>query len=161
MENPTTIDNPKQVFAEPENWDMEALYTDLASAKGKNLTPVEKRHLCALLCGHSPAEIAERLEKTLNGLEVDLSHTVYSYVKTLIGSCRGEKIEKLGNWQNISKWLEEAGYKTPQITESQLENLMPKDAKVHIESINISNDHEIEININVKLPLPSPPNSSK
>lgn len=46
-------------------WDLEALYTDLASAKGKRLTPMEKLHLRGLLCGYSPAEIAEKLRKTL------------------------------------------------------------------------------------------------
>lgn len=45
------------------NWDLETLYTDVASAKGKRLTPVEKLHLRGLLCGYSPAEIAARLNK--------------------------------------------------------------------------------------------------
>ncbi|MTJ48321.1 helix-turn-helix domain-containing protein, partial [Dolichospermum sp. UHCC 0259] len=45
-------------------WDLETLYTDIASAKGKRLTPVEKLHLRGLLCGYSPAEIAERLNKS-------------------------------------------------------------------------------------------------
>ena len=38
-----------QVFTE---WDLETLYTDLASAKGRRLTPVEKLHLRGLLSGH-------------------------------------------------------------------------------------------------------------
>jgi len=45
------------------DWDLETLYTDLASAKGKRLTPTEKQHLRGLLCGYSPAEISETLRK--------------------------------------------------------------------------------------------------
>jgi len=159
MEKPdTTTDKSKELFIPPENWDMKTLYTDLASIKGKNLTPIEKRHLCALLCGHSPAEIAEKLERNLNGLEVDLSNTVYQYVKRLVD----RENEKIKNWRNICQWLEEAGYKTQQLTQPKLDNRMPTyAAKIHIESINITKDQEIEININVKLPLPSPPNSPK
>jgi len=41
----------------------------LASAKGKNLTPIEKRHLRGLLCGCSPSEIAKKLNKSVKGLE--------------------------------------------------------------------------------------------
>ena len=41
-----------------QDWDLETLYADLASAKGKRLTPTEKLHLRGLLCGHSPVEIA-------------------------------------------------------------------------------------------------------
>jgi len=47
-------------FAQAANyWDLETLYTDIASAKGKCLTPIEKLHLRGLLCGYSPSEIAE------------------------------------------------------------------------------------------------------
>jgi len=157
MEKPdTTRDKSKELFIPPENWDMKTLYTDLASIKGKNLTPIEKRHLCALLCGHSPAEIAEKLERNLNGLEVDLSNTVYQYVKRLVD----RENEKIKNWRNICQWLEEAGYKTQQTTQSQSTQSVPIDAKVHISSINIENQ-TIEIGILLQLPLPSPPNSSK
>ena len=51
----------KEQFKLAENeWDLENLYEDLGSAKGKNLTPMEKSHLRGLLCGFSPAEIAEK-----------------------------------------------------------------------------------------------------
>ncbi len=46
-------DIKKQFAQAEENWDLEKLYTDLAKAKGKNLTRVEKLHLCGLLCGLS------------------------------------------------------------------------------------------------------------
>ena len=46
------------------NWDLEKLYIDLASAKGKALTPVEKKFLRGLLCGFSPAEIANKVYRS-------------------------------------------------------------------------------------------------
>lgn len=51
-----------------QEWDLETLYADLASAKGKRLTPTEKLHLRGLLCGHSPAEIANKLGKIPKGV---------------------------------------------------------------------------------------------
>jgi DNA-binding CsgD family transcriptional regulator len=87
-------------------WDLEVLCADLASAKGKHLTPVEKIHLQGLLLGHSPLEIAEKLGKSVNGVESDLSATIYRYVKSLLE----KPDEKIGNWRNIADWLAEAGY---------------------------------------------------
>jgi hypothetical protein len=84
------------------HWDLETLYTDLASAKGKRLTPVEKLHLRGLLCGCSPGEMAEKLGKDVKGVESDLCASVYKYVKSLLG--KGN--EKIGNWRNIAEWLE-------------------------------------------------------
>jgi hypothetical protein len=51
----------------------------------------------------------EKLAKKLNDVEVDLSNTIYQYVKGLVKS-----EEKLENWRNICGWLEEAGYKCQQ-----------------------------------------------
>lgn len=97
-------------FAEAgEEWDLEMLYDDLASAKGKHLTPTEKLHLRGLLCGHSPAEIAEKLNKQPGGVETDLSATIYRYVKALAG-IDGDKIE---GWRKVKELLEAAGYKIP------------------------------------------------
>ncbi|WP_242719501.1 hypothetical protein [Microcoleus vaginatus] len=59
------------------DWDLETLYTDLASAKGKRLTPTEKPHLRSLLCGYSPAEIAARVSKNPKGIAVDFCTTLY------------------------------------------------------------------------------------
>ena len=59
-----TDDQFTQVFTE---WDLETLYTDLASAKGRRLTPVEKLHLRGLLSGHSPSEMPKSLVKVLKG----------------------------------------------------------------------------------------------
>ncbi len=96
-------------FAQAANhWDLDTLYTDIASAKGKRLTPMEKLHLRGLLCGHSPAEIAAKLNKNAKGVEVDLSNTLYKYVKNLVD----KSDEKIENWRKITEWLEESGYKT-------------------------------------------------
>ncbi|WP_353931724.1 helix-turn-helix domain-containing protein [Okeanomitos corallinicola TIOX110] len=89
------------------NWDLETLYTDLASVKGKRLTPVEKLHLRGLLLGYSPAEIADKLDKDIRGVETDFSATIYRYVKGLVGKCN----EKINNWRSVIEWLYEAGYK--------------------------------------------------
>ena len=98
----------------------------MASAKGKRLTPVEKLHLRGLLCGYSPAEIAEKLNKSVKGVGVDLCQTLYQYVKNLVD--RGD--EKIENWRNIAEWLEEAGYKTQLSTEYQLSNGLPLDVSL-------------------------------
>jgi hypothetical protein len=101
----------KEKFKQAENeWDLENLYADLASEKGRNLTPMEKLHLRGLLCGFSPTEIAEKLEKKINGVEVDLSTTIYQYVKNLVKKSE----EKLDNWRDICSLLDEAGYKSQQ-----------------------------------------------
>ncbi len=106
------IDDP---FTEAEfNWNLIRLYKALAIAKGEHLTPVEKLHLRGLLCGYSPAEIAQQLEKKTKGVEVDLSKTIYQYVKILVN-----KSEEVNNWRNISEWLDQAGYKIPSSFSSQ------------------------------------------
>ncbi len=158
----------KEQFTQAENaWDLENLYKDLASAKGKNLTPIEKRHLRGLLCGCSPADIAGKLDKKLNGLEVDLSNTVYQYVKDFLNrDCEEEeqKIEKVGNWRNICQWLEQEGYKCQQTIQSQSnqsQKPMPvEDAKVYISNINIEN-HKLIIGFNIQLTTPLPPDFPK
>lgn len=88
-------------------WDLETLYIDLASAKGRRLTPTEKLHLRGLLCNYSPAEIAQTLGKNVKGVETDLCATLYRYVKKLVGKSHG----KVENWRNITEWLEDAGYR--------------------------------------------------
>jgi len=143
----------EQLFVQAENqWDLENLYTDLASTKGKNLTPIEKLHLRGLLCGYSPADIASKRKKSARGVEVDLCKTLYQYIKTLVDRDN----EKVENWRNICQWLEEAGYKCqPAATQSQLSNPIPVDAKVHISNINIENQ-SIELQIGILLQLPNP-----
>ncbi|MFB2876471.1 helix-turn-helix transcriptional regulator [Floridanema aerugineum] len=135
-------------FAEAGNhWDLETLYTDLASVKGKRLTPVEKLHLRGLLCGYSPAEIAEKLQKNHKGVETDLCSTIYRYVKNLLD--KGN--EKIENWRNIAEWLEEAGYKTQSPAKLPVNNLLPENSVVNITNINIE-QNQLVIVINLKIP---------
>ena len=134
-------------FAEAANdWDLETLYADLASAKGKRLTPVEKLHLRGLLCGHSPAEIAERLNKSVKGVEVDLSNTLYQYVKNLVD--RGD--EKVENWRNITEWLEEAGYKTQSSAECESTDCLPLEFLIKRANITIDK-HKVIVDINLRI----------
>lgn len=105
------------------NWDLETLYTDLASVKGKRLTPVEKLHLRGLLLGYSPAEIADKLDKDVRGVETDFSATIYRYVKGLVGKCN----EKINNWRSVIEWLDEAGYKIEVTNNQQTLSLVPID----------------------------------
>jgi len=128
------------------HWDLETLYEDLASAKGKRLTPVEKLHLRGLLCGYSPTEIAEKLGKNVKGVETDLCATLYRYVKSLVDKCDG----RIENWRTISEWLDEAGYKSnspPQLPA----NLLPEKSVVNITNINIERN-EVIILLNLRIP---------
>jgi NB-ARC domain len=97
-------------------WDLEKLYKDLAVAKkqasfslqrSKGLTETEKLHLRGLLCGYSPQEMADKLFKRKQGVQVDLSKTVYRYVKELVD----RPADTLDNWRDIPDWLEQAGYR--------------------------------------------------
>jgi hypothetical protein len=133
------------------NWDLETLYADLASAKGKRLTPVEKLHLRGLLCGYSPTEIAERLNKSVKGIGVDFSNTLYLYVKNLVG--RGD--EKVENWRNITEWLEEAGYKMQSSQQVEVSDRLQ--VKFIIKKANISLEkNQIIVDLNMRIVAPSP-----
>ena len=139
-------------FAQAANyWDLETLYTDIASAKGKRLTPVEKLHLRGLLCGYSPAEIAERLNKNVKGVEVDLSNTLYKYVKNLVD--KGD--EKVENWRNITEWLDEAGYKIQISNQFKLSDDLPVELLVKKANISFDNN-KIIVDINMRLVATSP-----
>ena len=144
---------PTEQFSQAAHqWDLETLYTDLASAKGKRLTPVEKLHLRGLLCGYSPGEMAEKLGKDAKGVESDLCASVYKYVKGLIGKCN----EKIGNWRNIAEWLEEAGYKTKSSAKLPVKDLLPENSVVNISNITIEKN---QIIIVFKLQIPTSLNS--
>ncbi len=133
-------------------WDLETLYTDLASAKGKRLTPVEKLHLRGLLCGYSPGEMAEKLGKDAKGVESDLCASIYKYVKSLIGKCN----EKIGNWRNISEWLEEAGYKTKSPAKFPIQDDLCENSKVNVSNIKFENNQiTIDVFLQITVPLPS------
>ncbi len=151
-----TMASAEERFAQATNyWDLETLYTDIASAKGKRLTPVEKLHLRGLLCGYSPAEIAERLNKNVKGVEVDLSNTLYKYVKSLVD----KSDEKVENWRNITEWLEEAGYKSQPSIESEIGEgvsikLLVQEANITLEK------NQLTIDLNIRIVAPSPSGTS-
>ncbi|MEG4284305.1 WD40 repeat domain-containing protein [Microcoleus sp. A006_D1] len=119
---PSTLDRPEEPFTRAiYDWDIEKLYSDLANAKQefaphtrRGLTPVEKRHLCGLLCGYSPAEMAVLLNKQIKGVEVDLSKTLYRYIEILTNRQRNA----LKNWRDAIDWLEIARYKKQPKTSS-------------------------------------------
>jgi len=132
-------------------WDLETLYTDLASAKGKRLTPVEKLHLRGLLCGYSPGEMAEKLGKDAKGVESDLCASIYKYVKSLIGKCH----EKIGNWRNIAEWLEEAGYKTKSPAKFPIQDDLCENSKVNVSNIKFENNQiTIDVFLQITVPIP-------
>ncbi len=144
---------PSEQFSQAaHHWDLETLYTDLASAKGKRLTPVEKLHLRGLLCGCSPCEMAQKLGKDAKGVESDLCASVYKYVKGLI--CKGN--EKIGNWRNIAEWLEDAGYKTKPPAKFPVQDGLSENHKVNVTNIICDNNQiTIDVFIQITVPLPS------
>ena len=140
-------------FVEAESrWDLKTLYADLAAVKGKPLTPVEKLHLRGLLCGNSPAEIAEKLQKNPKGVETDLCATIYRYVKGFVG----KGIEKIENWRNIAEWLEDTGYKTKPPAKFPIQNGLSENSKVNIANIICDNNQiTIDVFLQITVPLPS------
>ncbi len=142
----------EQFLQAKEQWDLERLYTDLATVKGKNLSRVERVHLRGLLCGHSPTEIAEILHKSPRGIEVDLCNRLYRYIKKLL---QREEEERLENWRSVCQWLMEAGYRIQQQInqlESQLNHSEPAQIQINVCSINISNFTNLTIqNLNEQL----------
>lgn len=94
------------------NWDLEKLYIDLASTKGKALTPVEKKFLRGLLCGCSPAEIASLVyqSRSSSTVRVYLSNGLYKYLEEMLSNQSGYSI-KVKNWSRVTYLLEKAGYK--------------------------------------------------
>ena len=140
---PSTNEQFTQAASE---WDLETLYTDLASAKGKRLTPVEKLHLRGLLCGHSPAEIAQKLHKSIKGVESEVCTGLYIYVKNLVGKTN----EKVENWRNICEWLDEAGYKTQLSPQYEINESFPTNTWVKIGSISIEKEKIMIVGICIK-----------
>jgi NB-ARC domain len=106
-----------------DEWNLENLYVDLAVAKTKvslssrsrDLTEVEKLHLRGLLGGDSPPEIADKLFKQAQGVQVDLCKTIYRYVEELTGRA----VNSLDSWRNVVDWLEAEGYKVQPFSDRQ------------------------------------------
>ncbi len=139
-----TAHTDEQFTQAEKDWDLERLYNDLTAVKGKNLTRIEKLHLRGLLCGYSPTEIAETLHRDVRGLEVNLCNKLYKYVKTIVK----REQERVENWRSICQWLEEAGYKAQ--NQSQSNDGIPVETKVHIEKISVENN-KIEICMNTQI----------
>ncbi len=146
----------KQPFAEAAQYcDLERLYKALADAKRKispqarkGLTDTEKLYLQGLLCGYSPAEMAELLNLSPKSVEVFVCKTLYQYVKNLVGK---PSDEPAGNWRNVLSWLEDAGYKTQPSVEYNFNGRLPTDALVNIVHMGFENHHTLNIDINLKL----------
>ena len=105
--------NFEEEFIEAKNhWELEKLYVDLASAKGKALTPVEKKFLRGLLCAFSPAEIAKTVYNSSSSgtVRVYLSNGLYKYIEEMLGNQMGCSV-KVKNWSRVTPLLEKAGYK--------------------------------------------------
>jgi len=130
-----------------EEWDLETLYSDLSSAKGKHLTPTEKLHLRGLLCGYSPTEIAEKLHKQVSGVETDLSATIYRYVKELAGVSN----EKLESYRKVGELLENAGYRAVQ--QPEIRGVVLGASSVNISDIKIERSrHTVVFMIKLEIP---------
>lgn len=100
-----------EFIAAADYWQLEKLYIDLANIKGRGLTPLEKKFLQGLLCGYSPAEIAEQVyqNRSSSSVRVYLSNGLYKYIQGLFA--HSGKAIKILNWSNITNLLEQAGYK--------------------------------------------------
>lgn len=114
-----------------KNWELEKLYLDLASAKRKALTPVEKKLLRGLLCGCSPAEIAKRVYHTRNSstVRVYLSNGIYKYIEDMLSNQLGYSV-KLKNWSYVTHLLEGAGYKKNFFSAQQVNSLIKNSTKL-------------------------------
>ncbi|MGH1393922.1 MAG: NB-ARC domain-containing protein [Trichormus sp.] len=125
-----TTFNSSQIeeFLEATNtWELEKLYIDLASTKGKALTPVEKKFLRGLLCGCSPAEIASVVYQSRNSstVRVYLSNGLYKYIEEMLSNQAGYAI-KVKNWSRVTYLLEKAGYKKDRLQLQTVINTNPK-----------------------------------
>jgi len=139
------------MFIEAEqSWDLGRLYKDLAGIKGKQLSPMEKIYLKGLLLGQSPTKIAEILNKNPKGVEVDLSKTLYQYVKDVLD--RSE--EKIENWREIKDWLEDAGYRKSFNSVFSIKNIIIEKLQFSVEKIQIENvkyeNNKIAIDVSVR-----------
>jgi hypothetical protein len=118
------------------SWKLEKLYVDLASAKNKGLTPVEKKILRGLLCGYSPREIADIIYKSSSSssVRVYLSNALYKYIEVMLYSQTSQSI-KINHWSRVTKLLEEAGYKlTVNLTQEATPSLTKETHPVEIKS---------------------------
>jgi hypothetical protein len=108
---PNSPKTPDDAFADAfQNWNVDQLYLDLAAAKGKGLTRVEKQYLRGLLCYCSPNEIAERLHVAGDTVRNYLSKGLYRYIEELLIQRESETI-RVKDWSRVPQLLEKAGYR--------------------------------------------------
>jgi len=112
MVTPNSNQVDEEFVEAKSNWELEKLYVDLASTKGKALTPVEKKFLRGLLCGCSPAEIASIVyqSRSSSTVRVYLSNGLYKYIEEMLSNASGYSV-KVKNWSRVTYLLEKAGYK--------------------------------------------------
>jgi hypothetical protein len=93
-------------------WKLEKLYVDLALAKGKALSPLEKKFLRGMLCGYSPAEIAKKVYQKNDSktVRVYFSNGLYRYIELMLNVQTKNQI-KIKYWSCVIYLLEKAGYK--------------------------------------------------
>ncbi|MGK7889697.1 MAG: NB-ARC domain-containing protein [Leptolyngbyaceae cyanobacterium] len=96
------------------NWDLERLYFDLAEAKGRGLTPVEKRYLRGVLCCLSPNEIAVQAHVAGDTVRNYLSRGLYRYIETLLIK-QEHPIQRVKDWSRVPQLLETLGYRLSEI----------------------------------------------
>jgi hypothetical protein len=103
---------PTEFQAAAAHWHLEKLYLDLAKAKGRALTPLEKQFLQGLLCGYSPAEITALVYqgRSSSAVRVYLSNGLYKYLQDLFFTTTGNP-DKIKNWSRVTQMLERLGYR--------------------------------------------------
>lgn len=113
------------IFGEAQKcWKLSELYKDLGAIKGgtndRKLTDLEKQCLRGLLCFKSPQEISSSIGWKLKALRVELTRTIYQYVKILT-----DRVDTKIHWYDVPKWLEKEGYKLehPAIDENLLDSI--------------------------------------
>jgi len=130
------LENLDTQFTRAEtDWDLDRLYQDLAKAKRRPLSPMEKLHLRGLLCGYSPSKIAKILHKKPKGVYVDLAKTLYPYLEEVVGKVD----EGIGNWRNFREWLGKAGYGKIPLSDSSQSHRFSSSSSLSIATLNISN----------------------
>lgn len=140
----STLNQPEVDFTEAEkNWRLEKLYIDLAAAKGKSLTPVEKKLLRGLLCGYSPAEIADKVYRTRNSnaVRVYLSNGLYKYIEELLIRKTGDLL-KVKTWSRVINLLEKAGYKNGSYEKSEIGKSLPEEPQKVTNSVSSASKHQ-------------------
>lgn len=144
----STVNKAEPEFREAaNNWHLEKLYVDIASIKGKSLTPVEKKILRGLLCGYSPSEIANKVynSSSSSAVRVYLSNGLYKYIQDLVNRTTGEII-KLKNWSSVTNLLEKAGYKLNNINQ---DNFSKNSVSLNqIDSYEFRHKAQIKLDIN-------------